>query len=265
MTTRSSKQNSRTSLPHERLDLDKDQYNKLSTNERIIVSLLSSKIDDIYKKFEAELLKRDSKIKELENEVKISKLNYVKLENKLDDLDASSKGNSLVISGTEIPIMRSNENCVTIARDLIRNQLKHSIDDAMICSAHRIGKPPSTQKPDRRNILVKMNNEEVTQDIVRASKTVKPTNIYFSENLIPKRHGILTVLRRIKRSHSDKMSGCSSIRGRVYVWIPPPRPDAPGARSTRVSVNTRSELEDFCMKSIGVSLDAFLQTNDRFV
>ena len=160
----------------------------------------------------------------------------------------TAESNSLIISGNEVPVENNNEDCTQIARNLIKNKLKYSLNENTQCTAFRVGKPPSTQKPDRRNILVKMENEDLVQDIVRTSKKVKPTNMYFSENLIPKRLAILQILRRLKRTHTANISGCSSVRGRIYAWIPPPRPDAPGARVSRILVNTRTQLEDFCSK-----------------
>ena len=245
------------------LELDKAQLNKLNPNEKIIVSLLSNKIEELKKSFEEELLKRDHRIRELETEIARSNKNYAKLETKFDDLEAASKCNSLVISGGEVPVVNSHENCSLIVKNRIKNKLKYSISEEIQLTAFRVGPPPSTQKPDRRNLIVKMENEELVQDIVRTSKKVRPTNLYFSESLIPKRLAILQILRKLKRTNPDKISGCSSVRGRIFAWIPPPRPDAPGARVSKILVNTRSQLEDFCSKTLGIPLDKVLLDNPQ--
>lgn len=242
--------------------MDKDQFNKLNPNEKIIVSLLSEKIDNMKQYFESELIKRDMKISRLEAEVLESKKNYEKLEIRFDDLESTGRANTLVISGGDVPAANTQENCSEIASNLIRNKLKYSLGNQVICSAYRLGKLPHSQKPDKRNILVRLDNEELAQDIIKTSKKVKPTNMYFSENLTPKRFAILQILRRIKRNHPEKICGTSSIRGKVYAWIPPPRPDAKDARAGRKLVNTRSQLEDLCSSVVGISLDEVLQDNE---
>ena len=241
--------------------IDEPQFNKLNSNERIIVSLLSSKIDEINEKFSAELLKRDEKIESLQREVTILKKSYSKLEDRFDDLESSSRNNSIIVSGEEVPASKSEENCVNLVHGLIRNKLKYSISEEAICSAYRLGKPPPSQRPDKRNILVRLENENIAENLIRTSKLVRPTNLYFTENLIPKRQNILRVLRKAKKDHSAKISGCTSIRGKVYVWQKPPNPELPGARNSRILVNTRCQLEDFCANVLQQPLDNIFPNN----
>ena len=231
-----------------KLDIDSSLFNKLSSNEKIIVKLLSTKIDDITLKFEMELKKRDEKILELQEEVKLCKSNLDHLETRFDEQEAASKADSMIISGSDIPTFTESENCLAVTQNLIKNKLKLSINENDIFSAHRIGRPPTTQKPDKRNILVKMRSEYNVQDIVKSSKKIKPNNVFFSENLISKRYGFLTVLRKLKRTHPDKISGSSSIRGKIYVWLPPPRSDTPNSRHGRKLINSSAQLEEFCLQ-----------------
>ena len=179
-----SKPATRTATSSDRLDMDISQFNKLNANEKIIVKLLSSKIDDITKRFEIELQKRDEKIHDLEAEIKVCKSSYEKLENRFDDQEATSRGDSLIISGNDIPSVNGSENCSGVVHNLMRNKLKLSISEENIYSAHRIGKPPTSQKPDKRNILVKMKSEEIVQEVVRCSKKIRPNSLFFSENFI---------------------------------------------------------------------------------
>ena len=140
--------------------------------------------------------------------------NYEKLELKFDNYEAQNRGNTLIISGKEVPSFNSNENCLSLVKNLIHNKLNLSIHEQSVVSAHRLGSPPSTQRPDKRNILVRLTDETSAQTIVKASKTVKPSSLFFSENLIQKRHTILQILRRLKRAQPNKISGCAAIRGR---------------------------------------------------
>ena len=246
----------------ENAGIEPDQFSKLNQNEKIIVTLLSNKIDQMNSSFASALKERDEKISNLEKEVSSMKIAYDKLENKFEDYEAMARGNTLIISGSDVPASTNNEDCSSVVRYLIRNKLKYSVQDQSVSYAYRLGIPPPTQKPDKGSILVKLENEHIVQSLIRTSKLVKPTNLFFSENLIPKRHSILLILRKLKKDHPVKISGCSAIRGRVYAWIKPPNPDAIGARNTRIMINTRKELEDFCTRVLEVNLGEVISQND---
>ena len=240
-----------TTTSENKLDIDSSLFNKLSNNEKIIVKLLCTKIDDITMKFEMELKIRDEKIQVLQEEVMACRSSYALLETRFDDQEATSKADTLIISGRDIPSFNESENCLAITHNLIKNKLKLSLSEDCVFSAHRMGKPPTTQKPDKRNILVKMKSEDNVQDIVKSSKKVKPTNLFFSENLIAKRYGFLSVLRKLKRSHPHKISGSSSIRGKIYVWLQPPNNDTPHVRHERKLISTGAQLEELCLNVLG--------------
>ena len=252
---RNTRSNTRTVFQEDTV-IDQQQFEKLSSNEKIIVSILSSKIDELNSKFTAALKERDEKIEHLEKEVSNVKTAYKRLEDKFDDYEALSRGNSIIVSGSETPISNKNEDCAEMVRNLIKNKLSYSMNNQTVTSAYRIGTPPPSQKPDRRSILVTLDNENTAQTLVKTSKLVKPTNLYFSENLIQKRHTILQVLRKLKKDHPSKISGCSSIRGKIYAWIKPPNADMPSARNTRILVNTHQQLEDFCVKVVEIPFES---------
>ena len=92
------------------------------------------------------------------------------LEKKIDDQEASLRGESLIISGRELPSMPVSENCSILAHNLTRGKLKLSIHEDEICTAHRIGRPLASQRPDKQNILVKMRSDDIVQEVVRSSK-----------------------------------------------------------------------------------------------
>ena len=181
------------------------------------------------------------------------------MEEKIDECEVEKRKLSLVVSGSGLPAHQNNEDCTKIVETLIRNKLSYSLGTASLVSAYRIGVKPVSQREDKRSIVAKFSSEEIVQEVVKASRTTRPQGLFFSENLIPKRQAIMKVLRKAKQDHSDKISGCSSIRGGVYVWIKPPRPDNPGARNSRLPVNTFSQLKNFCDSILSVEVSELVE------
>jgi hypothetical protein len=73
----------------------------------------------------------------------------------------------------------------------------------------------------------------------------------------------LYVLRKIKAAHHDKVIGCSSIDGRVYVLLKKPGTaveDNTGImRRTKVFINSHSKLVEFCDTKIDRPIGDFLE------
>ena len=74
-----------------------------------------------------------------------------------------------------------------------------------------------------------------------AARRTKPTDIFINESLTPQRHEIYQGLRRAKREFPDKINGCSTIDGSIYVWV-----KSPGARDLRLSMNNFERFKNFC-------------------
>ena len=128
-----------------------------------------------------------------------------------------------------------------------------------VLSAYRLGKLPATQRPDKRSILVRLDDVETVQEVVKASRTVRPEGLFFSENLTPKRHAILQALRRVRRDHRDKISSCTSIRGQVLVWL---KPASSTGRDVRMKVNNSAQFTHLCENILNVSTETFLNNNE---
>ena len=90
---------------------------------------------------------------------------------------------------------------------------------------------------------MKFKNKEEKQTILNNCKTMKPSNLYINENLIPGRARILTVLRRMRRERPSRLSAVGSRDGRVFAWVKPPNP---ASSAFRRIVSTMNEVEQLC-------------------
>ena len=121
------------------------------------------KVAELVNKLEAEKIDKETKLIALQNELHIYKTENKDLTSKLtkmthahDELEAYGRRESLVFSGDKIKPYEANENCVSIAKNMIQSMLKMPMDP-MISTAHRMGKPPAPNSnlPDKRSIIVK--------------------------------------------------------------------------------------------------------------
>ena len=229
--------------------LSSDQLSCISEEGKVILTQINDKLDTSVAQILARLDEHIVKIKELEGHVLRLKLENTDMRERLDELEADQRDTSLIISGESIPNSVNGENVASITQDLIKSKLNYELPLSTISAAYRIGKKPTTQAPDRRPILLKLQHGGTKNDLRRAGKTVKPTNLYINENLIPSRARILQILRRAKRKYPNKISACGSQNGRVYVWL---TASTEGGNNTKVFVNNESKLEDLCVKSLGV-------------
>ena len=236
---------------------------------------------------------KDQKINQLQNKIEVLEKQVNKLEDSLDDADAASRLDQVVISGADIPLVQDNENTKAIVSDLLKSKLKLNCPQNDIVNATRLGPKPKTQKPDRRSILVTTSNRGAKQNIMSACKSVRPS-FYVNENLTARRRTILYALRKIKKEHPNVVKGLTTFDGKVCVYIPQSaattvdsptsgnRTSAPGAnvatavdprtsgnglstsgaqvgtRDKKILVNTHAGLVRFCNDVVKVPLDTFL-------
>ena len=219
---------------------------QLTDEGEAIVSRLTSKIDEVYRKFEAIISEKDRKIEHLETELVTMKRNLTKLEEKIDDSEAYERRDMIVLSG-ELPLFKTGENCTNIVQQLVKDKLNLVIDSKDISVAHRLGKKPDSQRPDRRSIIAKLCRRDLKHELLSTTKSRRPANFYINESLTPKRDTILYALRRAKKNFPSVISGCNSVEGKVFVYVKPPNAD-PSARNSRMSINTYEGLSDFCSK-----------------
>ena len=137
----------------------------------------------------------------MKNEVRSLNACILKLENASDDVDAVSRRSQVVLSDKDLPIENSNENVVQLVKQMFRNKLSLEHSDQQLISAQRIGPKSKSQGPDRRNILVSLENSETKINLLKTCKNVKPT-FFANENLNPCRNTIMYALRKMKKTSS---------------------------------------------------------------
>ena len=153
----------------------------------------------------------------------------------------------MVLSG-DLPDVREGENCSAIVRDVVKSKLNVIISNSDISVAHRIGKKPASQAPDKRGIIVKLCRRDLKHDLLTAVRSTKPSKFYINENLTPKRSTLLYALRQAKKKFPSVVSGCNSRDGKVFVYVKPPNSKDPSARNSRMAINTLDNLKDFSTK-----------------
>ena len=238
----------------------------LSQEGKSIVSLLTKKMEALVSNLTSKLEERDQQISQLKDEISVLKKDITKANEKLDEVETQERRYSVIVSGKSTPVCVSGENTKNVASDLIKNVLKTKIDPNDIVSAFRMGRTPASQQEDRRSFIIKFRHQELASEIVKSSRTIKPSGIFVSENLTPLRHSILRVLRNAKHSNPTLVRGCGSQKGRVFAWVNPPNPQVgnPGTSSTeprnvKYFVNNTDQLKRFCETTLNKQLEDLVE------
>ena len=221
--------------------------------------------EDIKTEFTALLSKRDEEIKTLQHEVVNLKKFVNKLESTIDDCEAIDKKDQIILSGPHIPVGSNEEDCVQIVRTVIKDRLKLDIPKTDIVFAHRLGYKPKSQKEDKRNLVVKMANLDSKRNLLITGKKMK-NEVYINDVLTPRRNTIFYVLRKVKKLHPDVVTGCTTFDGKVYAFVKRSSNHALAAdpalanRDTRIPINSRTNLENFCQEFLDKNVCDFLDT-----
>ena len=216
---------------------------------------LSAKIDDMKAHFDSVLAEKDVEIQRISCENRHLRESLVRLEEKLDDSDAYERRDCIVLSGDLIPEATTGENCKEVSLQLIKEKLRINLQSSDVSTAHRLGRKPTTQGPDKRKLILKLCRRDLKRDIIAACKELKP-GFYVNESLTPTRNAILFALRRMRRSTPDSpVKGTATIDGRVFVWVKPPG----SSRDQRLLINTMSSLREFSLKYMNKPLNEYLQ------
>ena len=165
-----------------------------------------------------------------------------------------------MLTGDNVPICSIGENCSGLACDVIRHVLKVNMNPSAVVTAHRIGRKPVGQAPDKRSILMKLANQEEKKNILQSCRRVKPTGFFVNESLSPNKAAILYCLRRAKRKFPSKIDGCGSQDGRVYVWT---KPHILGGSNVKTFISTRDRLNQWCETTLNVLPDAICDMNNQ--
>ena len=237
------------------------------------ICLRDSKVAELEQRVELDKAKSDAKIdslngkiSDLTGELESAKSSNIELRKQLskaddrhDELEAYGRRESLIFSGEKVPHVQTNEDCSRIARDLIKNNLEIS-DDPPISTAHRIGKPPApdSNAPDRRSIIVKFCKRNDKFLVQRTVKEKKIKGLFVNESLTATRSKILNVLRACKKMKNKLVTGTYTHNGRVFAFVKQSKTSPDDAPKTRVEINTREALEEFCSKYIQKDLESFV-------
>ena len=124
-----------------------------------------------------------------------------------------------------------------------------------ISSAHRIGAKPRRQGPDTRKIMFKLVRRDLKRDILGACRSAKP-DFFVNESLTPTRDKIYFILRKAAKKYPNLIHHCRTFDGNVTVFIKPSRA-ARGitTKLPKLTINTRSKLQEFLLKSLSSSLE----------
>ena len=129
--------------------------------------------------------------------------------------------------------------------------------------AHRTGKKPLNQSPDKRDLVVKLCRRDLKRPLIAASKNIpaeRKSNLYINEHVTPLRKTILYSLRQMRRAHPDLVKGCTTFEGSVYAYTKPPSGSPTTARDQRHLVNNKEALVKFCREYVKKPLTAFLES-----
>ena len=219
---------------------------------------LEAMLSDLKEEFLSVAKSQGMIITALKDKVGILEKKVSALEDKVDDQEAYERREQIILSGSCLPDYKNDESCVAIVCTAIKSELKIDISSSEISMAHRLGAKPRTQKPDRRNIIVKFCRREMKKEILAACRKVKPKNLYINESLTPTRQSCAFALRKAKKDFPEIISGTSSIDGKVYAWLKPPNGSKSGAKDIRVAINSPQKLKDFFVKSLNTPLCSYM-------
>ena len=230
---------------------------KLSEDGKLIISVLMFAMKTQNDRFSEDIATKDKQICSLTDRVKVLEERLDDVFDKADDTEAAERKNHVIFSGPNIPTFVPNESCSVVTSKLLRDSYKVNLPATSIISAQRMGKPPSNF-PDKRNILVKFSSHDIKKDVFQASRTVRPEGLYIRENLTTTRNSIMYVLRKSKREFPNLISGCSSIDGRVYVWLRSQNSNDSETRDSRMPINTFKKLEIFCKEVLKRTISSYI-------
>ena len=229
-------------------------FDALSEESRSIVMLIRNDISELKIHFESLLKDRDEEISKLKENISELHEDLNKANIMIDDADAYERKDTVIFSGDHVPLAETGENCVDIVQKLSKDHLKINLTPDTISTAHRLGRRPISQAPDRRKIVVKLVRRDLKHDLIYASrKQPKPAKLFIHESLTPRRNTLLFALRQMKKS--KLINGCTSYDGRIYAYtVPADRAN----KDVRHLITSIDSLKIFCSKYVKQPLENFL-------
>ena len=120
--------------------------------------------------------------------------------------EAERLSNNLILSGNFIPAYSERENTTEISTDILRNTFKLNVKDFHIASTNRLGKPPPQGVQDRRNIIIRLTNKSIKNDIIVCNIKNRVRGLYINEELTGTVNEIYYKLRKLKKENPDEIA-----------------------------------------------------------
>lgn len=232
----------------------------------ITMALLAEKLDHIVMRLD-KLDSVDARLEELEGRLtdairKNTKLEVrlANLEDRLDTLETANRRTNLVLSGEAVSKVSPTDNLRDSVTNLLKSTVQYELKASELSSLFRLGKKPPPQSPDRRSILLNLQDEDTKRDILLACRRVRPKGLYANEDLTPHRASLLFAVRRAKKEANGKIAGCGSINGRIFAYLKPPNPEA---RQQRVFIDNFDRLRNLCQQELIINYDNLLSDVHR--
>ena len=225
---------------------------------------LKGNLDDYFASFESKLYKvieqQDQRIAALSSQNKKLSDRIDKLEDRLDAEDAYERKDSLIFSGTKIPVFDKKEDVLSLVTDTLKTHLNYVLAPTEISVLHRLQEKKNRNgSPDHRSIYVKFCRRSVRKDILDAARRLKVPEFYTNEALTPTRQTIAFALRKAKKLYPEIVSGSTTQDGKPYVWVyNSTNRNTPGAKNVKHLVHTYHRLEVFCTDTIKKPLSSLI-------
>ena len=233
-----------------------DIKSKLSKEGKLLVTYMEETILKLKMDLECSIQSKNMEITELKSEVTTLQGEVKKLKCLVDDADAYERKDTIIVSGDALPAATTGEVSSEIIRAVVGNELKFNLPADGISTAHRLGKKPTNQTVDKRNIIVKLVRRDLKHELIKASRhQPKPARLFISESLTPSRQTLLFALRRMKKS--GLIQGCHSYEGRVYAFT---AAHTASGRDFRHLIASYEDLREFCNRHVKQPLDNFLDS-----
>ena len=195
-----------------------------------------------------------SKIQNLEDKVRTVEKKLEKVELQTKDQAAAELQDTIILGGNALTYVSDNERCGQVAKEVIMTKLIISLHNDVIVAAYTKGKKENDQAPDNKKILVRFTKWQQKKNLISATKTAKPNDLFVSENLTPTRQNIVYVLRKTKKRFPSIVPGIYTQNGVPYVWIKPTG-QATGGKNTRHETVSHAMPKRFYNDTSGTSID----------
>lgn len=184
-----------------------DLINKVCLN---FSNKLENKIEQKFDKLNENLTELNNSIKAMNKVVTSNQKAIIGLEQKNDYVEQFSKKNTLRFVGF-LECTEPNEDAVSLVSTFINDKLNVSCNDMDIDCAFRIGSSGTSDKP--RTILVQFVRNVKRNEVYKAKRLLKNTEISIFEDLTKTRFNLLQLARKKYGKQKAWTSG-----GKIFVW-----------------------------------------------